>query len=557
MTYCNKHIQRYIDMVENEEVRTCKEQKLLVKHVRKCFETEEIYVDEEKLENYLGLVRYFPYEKLFEWEEFAVALHLCTYWKENNMPRWPDLFLLSGRGTGKDGFIAFESACLISPYNNIKNYDVDICANNEDQALRPVKDIVEAFEQPEHMKKLKKHFKWLNESVRGLKTNSLVLGRTNSPKGKDGLRSGAVFFNEIHQYENYENIDVFTTGLGKKAEPRRGYYTTNGEVREGPLDDLIETAKDILEKGVEDEGLLPMIFKLDAKEEVDDEKNWEKATPSVRYNKELLMEIRKEYREWKKYPRRLPAFMTKRMNIPDTIKETAVTGWENIVATKNEIPDLKGWSCSVGIDYAMLSDMAALNFHFKKGNMRYDINEAWLCKHSRDLERIKAPWKQWQREGKLNVVDDVEIHPEYLTEKIYQAGKKYDIKCIYMDNFRYTLLKSALSEIGFSTEKKNVKLIRPSDIMKVVPVVDSCFVNHYFNWGDNPVLRWATNNTKMVAEKKRKLTEDADIGNFVYGKIEPKSRKTDPFMALVASMIGEEETRTRPKTGRAKVISIR
>ena len=58
--------------------------------------------------------------------------------------------------------------------------------------------------------------------------------RTNSPKGKDGLRSGIVIFNEIHQYENYDNIDVFTTGLGKKKHPRRSYFTTNGDKREGP-----------------------------------------------------------------------------------------------------------------------------------------------------------------------------------------------------------------------------------------------------------------------------------------------------------------------------------
>lgn len=35
-----------------------------------------------------------------------------------------------------------------------------------------------------------------------------------------------LYFNEIHQYEDYKNINVFTTGLGKKKHPRRSYYTT-------------------------------------------------------------------------------------------------------------------------------------------------------------------------------------------------------------------------------------------------------------------------------------------------------------------------------------------
>ena len=34
--------------------------------------------------------------------------------------------------------------------------------------------------------------------------------------------------------------------------------------------------------------------------------------------------------------------------------------------------------------------------------------------------------------------------------------------------------------------------------------------------------------------------DGVDTGNFIYAKIEGKSRKTDPFMALVASMTIED-----------------
>ena len=77
--------------------------------------------------------------------------------------------------------------------------------------------------------------------------------------------------------------------------------------------------------------------------------------------------------------------------------------------------------------------------------------------------------------------------------------------------------------------------------MKVATVIDSCFANDYFVWGNNPVLRWATNNTKLVRHNRRVgQDDDMDMGNFVYAKIEAKSRKTDPFMALVASMTVED-----------------
>ena len=538
----NKHIQEWMDIVEKGTYATCKEQKALVKRVRWCFEHEAIYVDEEQLEKYLGLAKYFPFDEVFPWQKFVIALHDCTYWKDTGMPRWPDLFCMIGRGAGKDGTIALESTCLMSPYNGIQEYDVDICANNEDQAMRPVQDVINAFEEPAAIKKLKKFFYWTKEVVKCIKTKSVMRGRTNSPKGKDGLRSGIVVFNEIHQYEDYKNIDVFTTGLGKKKHPRRSYYTTNGNVREGPLDDLLETSEGILFGDDPDNGLLPFICRLDSKDEVDDEANWPKANPSLPYLPHLLEEIRKEYREWKKNPRRLPAFMTKRMNIPENAEETPVTDWENIKATNIALPDLERWSCTCGIDFSKITDWASVNLHFRDGDLRYDISHSWLCLKSRDIPRMKCPWREWAKEGRLTLVDDVEIHPSLLTEYIQQAKRKYTIKMLAIDDFRFALLSKYLQDIGFDTKvNKNLKMVRPSDIMKVATVIDSCFANQWFRWGDAPELRWATNNTKMIRSgRKPGKEDDADMGNYVYGKIEGKSRKTDPFMALVASMVVED-----------------
>lgn len=555
----NQHIQEWIDIVENKTYAVCEEQELLVKHVKWCFAEEDIYTDEEQLEKYLGLAKYFPFETVFPWQKFVIGLHDCTYWKESGLPRWPDMLGLMGRGAGKDGTIAWESACLMSLYNGIAEYDVDICANNEDQAMRPVYDVINAFEQPEHIKKLKRFFKWTKEQVHSLQTKSIMKGRTNSPKGKDGLRSGICIFNEIHQYQDYKNIDVFTTGLGKKKHPRRSYYTTNGDVREGPLDDLLETSEGILRGGEPDNGFLPFICKLNKKEDVHDEWNWPAANPSLPYLPSLMEQIRKEYRDWVKSPRRSPGFMTKRMNIPENAEEMSVTDWDYIVATNIILPEMKKWNCVCGIDYTKLTDWASVDLHFRDGDYRYDISHSWMCTQSKDISRLKCPWKEWEKAGRLTLVDDVEIHPQILTDYIQEAKKDFNIKMLAVDDFRFALLGKYLLEIGFDMKvKKNLKLVRPSDIMKVVPVIDSCFVNQWFRWGDAPELRWATNNTKLIRHGRKPAHEDdADLGNYVYGKIEGKSRKTDPFMALVAAMTVEDElpTKRAKPTPKTKVYS--
>lgn len=527
----NPYILRYIEMVESGEIETCADQKFLVAYVRKCFSTEAIYTDEEQLEKYLGLSKYFPFDRLFEWEEFCMALHLCTFWKENNRPRWPDLFLLIGRGAGKDGYIAMESISLISPYNLIREYDVDICANAEEQAMRPVNDILNVLEDTRYHSKMKRFFYWTKEKVVGRKYRGTIKGRTNNPKSKDGMRSGIVIFNEIHQYQDYSNIKVFITGLGKKKHPRRLYATSNGDTRQGPLDDLLARSEQILRGEIGDNGLLPFVCRLDNKTEVDNPEMWVKSNPSLPYLPDLQTVIGKEYVDWKENPIANADFMTKRMNLPQSDAEVVVTDWENIVATNRSMPDLTGWACTCGIDYASVSDFASVNLHFRKGDMRYWINHSWLCLQSKVLHRLKVPYREWAEQSLITLVDDVEIHPDLICEWIFRQGQRYQIKQVALDNFRYALFTNSLKNIGFDANDKTVKLVRPSDIMKVQPVINSMFANHNLIVGDNPVIRWAINNTKLLRNTS---------GSFYYGKIEEKSRKTDPFLAGVASMTIED-----------------
>lgn len=530
MTY-NKYIQEYLDIIDNEVFAVCKEQKLLSKLIKKIFETEKLIIDEEKTEKYFAYQKYFPFD-LFPWEKFVFVLHNCVF-KENGLPRFADLFILVGRGSGKNAYLAFEDFCLVTPTHGIKNYDVDISANSEDQAKTTFMDIYNILEDPKHIKKMKKHFYWNKEEIINLKTKSKIKFRTNNPKGKDGLRSGKVDFDEIHAYQNWENINVFTTGLGKKDNPRRTYITTNGDVRDGPLDNLLEKAMLILNGEIEDNGFLPFICRLDEEEEVHDFNNWAKANPSLPYRPSLMEQMKKEYTDYKVNPYVNSAFMTKRMNIPKGSKDVEVTSWENILATNKEIPDLSGASCTIGIDYTKVNDFLSVGLLFLKGGNYYWITHSWFCTNSRDKDRIKAPLEEWAIQGIITIVNDIEINPDIACEWIQDQLIKYNFVKLGVDNFRLALLSKELKNIGIDTlNKEEVKIVRPSDIMKIVPVIDSLFNNQKIIWGDNPLMRWFTNNTKLT---------DKNLGNYAYDKIEPKSRKTDGFMAFVHAMIAAQD----------------
>lgn len=532
-----KELKEYIDIVKADqagltEYNACEDQVKLCKYVEERFITEDLYVSWEQINDYLGLQKYFPF-KLYPWEKFCFILHCCIY-RKNGLLRWPELFVYVGRGSGKNGYLGFEDFALISPYNPIKYYHITISANSEKQAKTSFEDVYNVCDENEDT--LKKWFYWNKEFIQCYKTGSVLDYATNNPKTKDGGRQGKTDFDEIHEYQDHKTINVFTSGLGKKKDPRQTYISTNGYVREGPLDDKVKDGEDIL-NGVttNDNGMLPFMCRIKNKEQALVEKNWYMANPSLRYDATLLDEIRREFVSYKKDATKIPDFLAKRMNFTTSQDvDIEVTTWDNILSTNQPIPydELKGCTCIAGIDYMKTTDFLGAGLLFKYKGKYIWITHTWVCTRSKDIPRIKAPLQEWEQIGLLTFIDDVEINPLVPAKWLMQMGQKYNITTLWMDNYRYTLLAAALKQVGFDTDKKgrnNIRLARPSDEMKISPIVTSAFVNHSIVWGDNPLMRWAANNTCMVT---------SPTGNTTYGKIEPKSRKTDPFKAFIAAMCG-------------------
>lgn len=528
----------YMELVERDEPRACPEQHALVAHVRKCFEEERLYIDTNRLGKYLSLARYFPFQ-LFPWQKFIIALWLCTY-RESGQPRWKKFFAMIARGAGKDGFMAFVAMCLVSPYNPAKGYDVDICANDDVQAKRPVEDLVEVLELPSQQAKLNRFYYHTKEVVKGRENKGKVRGWANNARNRDGLRSGLVVFNEVHQYQNYSNIKVFKTGKGKKADPREAIISSNGEVSDGPLDDYLSQGRRILFEGEDDHGFLPFICCLHKKEQIHDQANWPMANPSWNYLPTLREETEEEYTDYLQKPEENGDFLSKRMGLRAGFTELSVTDYEKILATNKPLPldRMKGAACVAGLDYAEMNDWAAMCLLFRLGDIRAVLAHTWICEQSKTLPRVRAPWQDWVTAGHCTLVHEPTISPELLADWLRRMGQIYRIKMLAMDNFRWTLVADAMIRAGFDAkDKKRVKLVRPSDIMKAEPLIAANFDMGRYVWGDNPPLRWATNNTKRIPASR---STGSDTGNFYYGKIEAKSRKTDTFMSLVAAETCEE-----------------
>ena len=132
-------------------------------------------------------------------------------------------------------------------------------------------------------------------------------------------------------------------------------------------------------------------------------------------------------------------------------------------------------------------------------------------------------------------VIDVNLIVDWCMEQM----RSYEVKKIAMDTYRYTLFKQAFEERGLTIEdKKNphgiVRLIRKitSATGIIAPFIQSMFSQGMINFGPSAIMRWYTNNTSVSEDK---------FGNKNFGKIEPKLRKNDGFMAFDVAMFCKDE----------------
>ena len=263
-----------------------------------------------------------------------------------------------------------------------------------------------------------------------------------------------------------------------------------------------------------------------------------------------------DYLEMKKIPSKRPEFITKRMDRSARKEEETVTTWLNVLracyegSTTEELElkkprmtiDTKGQPAVIGIDYADIRDFASAGVLTKTESGEYIWRQhTWICAESPFLDSIKFPLKNiGQTEfNDFEVVPGPVIDVNSIVDWCMERCAEYDVKKIAMDTYRYTLFKMAFEERGLTIEdRKNpngvVRLIRKitSATGIIAPFIQSMFSQGMINFGASAIMRWYTNNTSVTEDK---------FGNKMFGKVEPKLRKNDGFMAFDVAMFCKDE----------------
>ena len=524
------YIDGYMAAIRSGDTPACKELKQAMGYVEARLDDPDVWIDEKKIAKAVDLIeRYFKFE-LLDWELFVLALIHC-YRRSSDTVLFSEYLIMMGRGNGKNGFISALAWWLTTHYHGVRGYNVDIVANSEDQAKTSFDDIYEMLDDT--WEKSQRFFHKTKLLITNTRTRSYIKYNTSNAKTKDGKRSACLIFDEIHGYEVWDIINVFRSGFGKRKHSRVFFITTDGYVRDGVLDQQLELAHSVLDGEITGLDLLPLIYKMDEKEEAENPDLWVKANPSLLHFPELQNEMQAHYVRAQEQPSEAVEFYTKRMNLPAQESYTVAVPWDKIEATNKPIPydELEGAQCIGAFDYAQVTDFASCGLLFKRNGMRYWIEHTFVCHLALKVESrpIKFPVQEMVERGLITMVYGDSITPDHIAGWFLEQARRYHILNVAADSYRSALLQDAFQAAGLPLQE-----VRSGPIThgKAAPLIESVFAEEKIAWGDNPTMRWYTNNTYQELDSK---------GNTSYKKIEPKTRKTDGFFALIHALVIDDQ----------------
>ena len=532
----NKYVDEYINQWREGKIVLNKEREQLIEYLQNTVLVKDnVYFDEDKIDKCIKFINkwYFPVQPF---QKFIIAF-IFLMDDEVDSPYFTEFALFMGRGAGKNGFISAISDFLTTPIHGIKKYDISIVANSEEQAKTSFNEIYDVLLENKRNKtgeRPKAPYEVSKTEIKNRATGSIVKYNTSNTKTKDGGREGCVIFDEIAIYSDSDMVNVKRGGLGKIPHDRTFYISTDGYVREGFMDMMKDRVLEVLDGNNLNDRIFPFYCKLDERTEVDDESMWEKSNPMLHppltgYARNLKRKIKEEYNVLHINRSNKPEFMTKRMNVPDVDEEKVVALWDEILATNKEMPNLENKACIGGLDYALVRDFASVGLLFRDNDEYYWKTHSFIRRGFLETTHLEPPIEEWANNGLLTIVDDDVIDISYIVNWFQQQQQNYNLVKVISDNFRTDIVRRPFEDAGIPLEViKNPTAIHGL----LAPRIDTMFAKKQLTFGDNPLMRWFTNNVAVTMQPD---------GSKKYIKKDEVRRKTDGFHAMLHALYRADE----------------
>lgn len=323
----------------------------------------------------------------------------------------------------------------------------------------------------------------------------------------DGLNVSGLFIDELHAIQDRNMYDVLVGGTYARRQPLTVVMSTGGFVKQDSIFDTKYQEYCNIIKGYKDgsyidETTLPILYELDSKAEIADEKNWYKANPNLGVSKSLD-QLRSAYNRATLDEKTMRDMLVKQFNFRENAKESF---FELDDVRNTETFDLKDFSGQYffgGVDLSETTDLTCATALFAVGGVLYVKQMYWIPQDTLEehIERDKVPYDKWMAGGYLrtcpgNIIDQ-HVVVEWFTELQAEYGV-YAYKIGYDAYNAQYLTKELEATFGQALcEKVNQSFKGLSSQMYESRAY---FKRHRINYDYNPVFLWCLMNTEAVTD---------------------------------------------------------
>jgi phage terminase large subunit-like protein len=376
---------------------------------------------------------------------------------------------------------------------------------------------------------LKGKFKVAYGKIEHIKSESFIrpLSKEDRKTG-DGLNPQCGIIDEYHAHETSEIYDIIDSGMAARPQPLLMIITTAGFELQNPCYSVeYKYVSQILDPNnpVENDEYFVMINELDKDDDIKDERNWEKANPILCSYEEGKNYLRSQLKAALDVPEKMRNFLTKHMNVWVDQKENgymSMSKWAE--CGTDELPDLRGKECFVGVDLSSKIDLTSVSFVFPIDNKYVVLSHSFMPEETLAEKRKtdKVPYDLWVKKGWITTTPGAVVDYDFVKEYIIKQEKENDwvIKEIDYDPYNATQFAQSMVNEGY-------EVVEIRQGFKTLGEATKNFREKVYKkeviHNNNPVLTWSIGNAVTRQDSNENIMLDKS----------KSSHRIDPIAATI------------------------
>lgn len=441
--------------------------------------------------------RYVQYQ-ILPYQAFIVLNLFLFYYRATQKRRYRYMFLFVARKNSKTTFAAALNLYYLC-LDGVEDPQSLLLASTREQAtiaLDYAKNIV--INSPA----LHKRLQVMQYQIRFNFGSSRGFMKTVASESKrlDGYNPSSAILDEIHAYPDDSLFNVIKSGILARDNPVILLISTAGSIIPSFCYTMVELAKNILNKVVDDDSFFIMLYTLDEGDDYNDPSVWVKANPAlgVIISEEDIMI---EYNQAKNLSSQLVNFLTKHLNIfvlssrswiPEAVLQR--------VNTPFDLEKYEGSDVFIGLDLSSTRDLTSivLVFYDQEAN-KYDVKPLFFFPNNPDrrLRQGGIDLRPWIREGYIKECQTETIDYDLLFETIVNLNQKYNIVALAFDRWNSDLIIPRLENQGINCVPFDQT---PKSFNFPLKYLEKMIYDGRVSFGGNPVLLWNFRNVVLYQD---------------------------------------------------------